>query len=223
MIKNFCALIPSYNAAKTIGRIIKRVKDRGLVIYVVDDGSADDTATIAEAEGAIVVKHKVNRGKGASLREGFKHILKKNFDAVLIMDADNQHDAEDIDHFLKKMDSTGADIIIGNRMLDTSSMPYIRVVVNRFMSYVISKITGQSIPDSQCGFRLIKKEVLQRIVLESSRYEIDSEIIIKAARDNFKIESVPVKTLYQGEASRINPFLDTLRFIALLIKIGFKK
>ena len=77
---------------------------------------------------------------------------------------------------------------------------------------------GQYVPDSQCGFRLIKRRVLERIKLESSRYEIESELIIKAARAGFKIESVPIKTVYQGESSRINPILDTLRFIRLMLR-----
>lgn len=223
MIKNPCVLIPSYNEAKTIGGIVKDLKKRGLTVYVVDDGSVDDTASIARIEGAVVVIHKKNKGKGASLREGFEHILKKDYTCVLVMDADNQHNLDDIDVFLKKMDETNADMVIGNRMLDTASMPRIRIAVNRFMSQVISKIAGQDIPDSQCGFRLIKREVLQKIRLESSNYEIESEMIVRAAREGFKIESVPAKTVYQDEKSRINPIIDTIRFIMLLIKLRFKR
>lgn len=217
-----CVLIPSYNEAMTIGQIIRGLRKREFVVYVVDDGSIDDTALIAKLEGAIVVKHKKNMGKGASLREGFNHILKKDFEAVLVMDADNQHEIDDINNFFKKMECTNADIIIGNRMLDTLSMPYTRIYTNKVMSNLISRISGQCIPDSQCGFRLIKKKVLQSVKLESSNYEIESELILKAARAGFKIESVPIKTVYEDEKSRINPVLDTFRFIRLMIKILFE-
>ncbi|MBI5143833.1 MAG: glycosyltransferase family 2 protein [Candidatus Omnitrophica bacterium] len=223
MIKNFCVLIPSYNEAKTIGGIIKELKRRGLTIYVVDDGSIDDTASIAKAEGAVVVTHEKNKGKGASLREGFLSILESDYDCVLVMDGDNQHALSDIDSFFKKMEETNADMVIGNRMLDTSSMPHTRLLVNRFMSQVISRIAAQYIPDSQCGFRLIKRSVLQKIRLESSNYEIESEMIVKAAREGFKIESVPTKTVYQDEKSRINPIVDTIRFVALLLKILLRR
>jgi glycosyltransferase involved in cell wall biosynthesis len=217
-----CVLIPSYNEAKTIGRVIKEARAQGLSVYVVDDGSSDNTAAIAESEGAVVLKNKKNMGKGASLREGFKHILKKDFDEVLVMDGDNQHEAASIPAFIKEMDRSGADIVIGNRMLNTGSMPYIRKKTNRFMSYVISKISGQDIPDTQCGYRLIKRKVLDAITLESSKFEIESELIIKASRKGFRISSVPVSAVYEDEQSKINPILDTLRFMAFIIRMGLK-
>ena len=223
MIKNLCVLIPSYNEARSIGRLVDSLRAQGLTVYVVDDGSIDDTAGIAESKGAVVVKHKVNKGKGASLREGFKHVLKKGYEAVVVMDGDGQHEVEDIGNFLRKMEETCADIVIGNRMLDTSSMPVSRVHTNRFMSGLISMIAGQEVPDSQSGFRLIKSAVLDKIKLKSSNYEIESEMIIKASREGFKIESVPIKTVYEGEESKINPVLDTLRFIAFLVKVTFSR
>ena len=223
MIKNLCILIPSDNESKTIGRIIRHLKGRGLVVYVVDDGSIDDTAKIAESEKAVVLKHRENKGKGASLIEGFRHVLKKNYDAVLVMDGDNQHDPSDINNFVEEANQTGADMVIGNRMNDTSSMPYIRTVTNKWMSGIISFLSGQRILDSQCGFRLIKKEVLEKIELESSNYEIESELILKAARGGFKIGSVPIKTVYQNEKSRINPFLDTIRFVRFMLKFLFER
>src|SRR3989338_49944 len=119
MIKNLCALVPSYNEARTIGYIVKNLVSRRIITYAIDDGSTDNSAEIAKSEGAVVLRHKANKGKGAALREGFSHILKKDFDAVLVMDGDNQHEVDDIDAFLKKIEETGADIVIGNRMLDT--------------------------------------------------------------------------------------------------------
>ena len=223
MESKICVLIPSYNEAKTIGCMVKQLRRRQMIVYVVDDGSTDGTAEKARAEGAIVVVHHKNMGKGASLIEGFKHVLKKDFDAVMVMDGDGQHSIDDIDNFLKKYKETGADIILGNRMLNTASMPYVRLHTNRFMSWLLSRIAGQDMPDTQCGFRLIKKAVLQKVKLESRRYDAESELIIKASRLGFKIESVAVRTVYQGEVSRINPVFDTLRFMVLLAKIMFRR
>lgn len=222
MKDNICVLIPSYNEAKTIGALVRGLRGKNLSIYVVDDGSSDDTAKIAEAEGAVVVKHEKNLGKGASLREGFRHIIKKGFDAVVIMDGDGQHLASDIENFIEAMNrEPQVGMIIGNRMMDVSPMPTSRKLTNRFMSGLISMIARQSVPDSQSGFRLIKREVLQKIDLESSNYEIESEMIIKASRAGFRIGSVPIKTIYDGETSKINPFIDTFRFIVFVAKAMF--
>ena len=212
-----CILIPSYNEARNIGAITKELKSRSLAVYVVDDGSVDGTADIAKGQGAVVITHDRNRGKGASLIDGFDRVLKDGFDAVLVMDGDGQHATGDVDNFFKKMAETGADIVIGNRMLDTVSMPAIRNITNRIMSRVISNMSGQKIPDTQCGFKLIKRNVLESIKFEFSNFEIESEIILKAARMGFKIESVPVKTVYLDETSKIKPIFDTIRFLSFLI------
>jgi len=217
-----CILIPSYNEARTIGAITKELKSRGLTVYVVDDGSTDNTAGIAKGQGAVVIAHDKNKGKGASLIEGFGRILKEDFDAVLIMDGDGQHTTGDVDSFFKKMAETGADIVIGNRMLDTASMPAGRLITNRIMSRIISKMCQKNIPDTQCGFKLIKRNVLESIKFEFPNFEIESEIILKAARSGFKIESIPVKTVYRDETSKIKPIFDTIRFFSFLIKMAGK-
>lgn len=220
-VKN-CVLIPSYNEARNIGAITKELKARGLTAYVVDDGSTDGTAGIAAGQGAVVITHDKNKGKGASLIEGFSRILKDGFDAVLIMDGDGQHETSDIDNFLKKMDETGADIVIGNRMMDTVSMPLTRKITNKIMSRVISKMCRQNIPDTQCGFKLIRRKVLESIKFEFSNFEIESEILVKAAKIGFRIESVPVKTVYRDEKSKIKPIFDTMRFLYFMIKMAVK-
>jgi len=222
MVK-YCVLIPSYNEAKTIGSIISDLKSRGIITYVVDDGSSDDTYQKASSAGAIVIKHDRNKGKGASLREGFGRILKEDFGAVLIMDGDNQHEVSSIPDFLREMDETGADMVIGNRMDNSAGMPLVRRLTNRFMSSLISWMSGQYVPDTQCGFRLIKKIVLELIILKSSNFEIESELIIRAAKKGFRISSVPIRAVYEDEESRINPVVDTIRFIAFVIKTSFDK
>ena len=213
-----CVIIPAYNEEMRIGHIAGEVKSNGLDCIVIDDGSADNTAVVAKEAGAIVIKQPANMGKGAALRDGFARVVKDGFDRVVVLDGDGQHMTADIDAFFKKMDETGADIVIGNRMLDTSSMPLVRDMTNRFMSWLISAISHQHVHDSQCGFRLIKRIVLENVSLDSSRFEIETELIVKAAKAGFKIESVPIQTIYEGGKSRINPVVDTWRFIVFLEK-----
>ena len=223
MSDKICVLIPSYNEARTIGGIVGKVRAQGLVVYVVDDGSSDNSAILASAAGAIVIKNEKNMGKGAALREGFEGVLKDRFDAVIVMDGDGQHEAVSIPDFVRNMREEKADMVIGNRMLDAGQMPFLRRKTNRLMSYIISKVSGCYVPDTQCGYRLITRKVLENITLDSSNYEIESELIIKAGRKGFKICSVPVKAIYQDEQSKINPVTDTLRFLAFIVRIALAR
>lgn len=224
MTSDSCILIPSYNEERAIGDIVRKLKDRNFFVYVVDDGSLDNTALKAAEAGAIVIKNATNMGKGAALRAGFDRILGENrFNSIVIMDGDDQHDIDDIEHLINKARESGADLVLGNRMQDTSRMPIIRIATNRFMSWLLSVMTGRNIPDTQCGFRLLKVELIKKITLRSSNYDIDSEIILRSARAGFKIESAPVKTVYGNEKSKINPFVDTLRFIRLLVLNTFRR
>ena len=213
-----CVVIPTYNEARTISVLVKQIRKQGLDALVIDDGSSDDSGQIARNSGALLLKNEQNQGKGASLIKGFDFTLKNNYDAVITMDGDGQHLPEEIPDFIRAAAGSDKGIIIGNRMSQRRNMPLVRVWTNKFMSWIISKITKQKIPDSQCGFRLIKKEVLARMHLVTSKYEIESEILIKASRLGFKIASVPIKSIYVGERSRINPFFDTLRFIKFIHK-----
>lgn len=218
-----CVIIPTYNESKAIGGVVGGLKKQGMDVLVVDDGSVDGTGRIAKEKGAALITSAKNRGKGASLKDGIDHILKNDYAAAIMMDGDGQHNPLDVPRFINTAEETGADVIVGNRMGDTRSMPALRRMTNGFMSRLISGFTGQSIPDSQCGFRLIKRNALEKVRIISRKYEIESEILIKAAKSRFKIISIPIKAIYQGESSKINPIIDTLRFIRMLISIAFQK
>lgn len=213
-----CIIIPTYNESKAISDILKRIRQQNLEVIVVDDGSWDNTHKIAQDSGAIVLREDNNKGKGASLIRGFDYALSRDYQAVITMDGDGQHLPEDIPYFMRLAENSDSGIFIGNRMSKVQAMPRLRILTNKFMSWLISKITKQNIPDTQCGFRLIKRAVLEKLDLETSKYETESEILIKAARLGCKIESVPIKAVYQGEKSQINPFIDSLRFAKFIIR-----
>ncbi len=219
-----CVLIPSYNVEQTIGDVVRKIKEMGLEVIVVDDGSTDDTERSASENGAIVMRHIKNLGKGASIKEGFDFMLRMtNFDTIIIMDGDGQHNPNDIQKFISRAQECDDDIIIGNRMALTKNMPFVRLATNKFMSFLLSAMCKQRIPDTQCGFRLIKREILRKIKFESNKYDLESEILIKASRMKFKIASVPIETIYRNELSRIHPVKDTIRFAGLLVKSYFNK
>lgn len=215
---NICILIPAHNEARTISRLVTQLKGKGLDVVVVDDGSADGTTQLAKDAGAAVLTNTQNQGKGFSLQRGFDYIISRNYDALITMDGDGQHAFEDIDNFLTLFREKAPDIISGNRMADHKGMPFVRLMTNRIMSGLISLVCRQRVYDSQCGYRLIRTEVLRNIQLSSSAFEIESEVLIKAAKKGYRIASVPVRTIYAGELSRINPFFDTVRFIVYIIR-----
>ena len=216
---NTIVLIPSYNEARTIGSIVSLLASAGLSVLVIDDGSADNTERQALDSGAMVIRHKTNLGKGVSVRSGLKHILDKmNYEWIVMMDGDGQHHPEDVAVLMEATRESDADIVIGNRMGQTHNMPSARYLTNKFTSWVLSKMCGQMVPDSQCGFRLMRADALRGLKLESDKYDIESEMIIQAASNGLKIVSAPVQTIYGDESSSINPVRDTIKFFQLISK-----
>lgn len=213
-----CVIIPTFNESKNIAEIVKQLRAQNLDVLVIDDGSSDQTHIIAEKHGATVIRNIKNEGKGASLIKGFSYVLSKDFHAVITMDGDGQHLVEDIPYFIRLAQYSDSSIIIGNRMHKPKNMPLTRRVTNKFMSWLISAIAKQHIPDTQCGFRLIKREVLEKIKLSSRKYEIESEVLIKGSKLGYKIEAVTIKSVYNGNKSQINPFIDTIRFIKFILR-----
>ncbi len=213
-----CVVIPGYNAAQTIGAVIQGARKQNLDVLVIDDGSTDATVSVARGCGAVVLNNCFNSGKGFSLRRGFDYAVKNNYDAVIAMDSDGQHSPEDIPNFLKALES-GADVVVGNRMFSRKKMPKLRWVVNKTMSAILSFICRQNIPDSQNGFRLLKCAAIKKFNLKADRFEIESELLVEAARTHFKIANIPVRSIYEGQKSRINPWSDTVRFLKFLFNI----
>jgi len=218
-----CVIIPTYNEADAIGNLVSEIKRLGFDVLVVDDGSSDSTKEIVRGKGVALLENSTNLGKGSSLRSGFDYAIKEGYDFVVTMDGDGQHSPPEITRFIELVEKEHAGIIVGDRMQNCIGMPWVRRLTNTIMSNLISKLAGQRIPDTQCGFRLIKIDVLKNIDLISYRFEIESEILIKAAKAGFKIISTPIKTIYQGEKSKINPFIDGLRFIRLVRNLKNEK
>lgn len=210
-------VIPAYNEGQTLKILLQELKAKGLSTLVIDDGSEDNTYAIAKGEASEVIKNDTNLGKGTALNRGIEYLLKNvDFDYIITMDADSQHSPLDIDKFLIEANK-GEYFVVGNRMDNPWGMPKIRVITNKFMSWFLSKVARQKIPDTQCGFRLIKREVFEGIIIKTNKFEIESEILIKASRSGFPIKSIPIKSIYfKGQKSKISPFVDTLRFIRFI-------
>ncbi len=216
---NICVLIPAYNEVKMIGKIVAAIKMKKLDVLVIDDGSKDGTGNIAAENGAEVIRNDRRQGKGFSLQKGFIRALEKGCHGVITMDGDGQHAVDDLDVFIPKIREFPDDVITGNRMQNPRGMPGVRLATNRFMSWLISLICRQTIPDTQCGYRYIGKDVLKGLQLTTTDFEIETEVLVQASRLGRKIISVPVQTIYQDEKSKINPWRDTIRFLFYIVKV----
>lgn len=211
-----CVVIPCFREGGRIGAVVREVLAVMPHAIVVDDGSPDNTAVEAGAAGATVIRHEVNRGKGAALDTGFRAAREKGFEFVITMDGDGQHAVNDLPGFLKAYRETGLPVLVGNRMADTRTMPRLRLMTNRLMSWLLSREMGQYVPDTQCGYRLYELAVVPELSVESKRFAAESEILMDLSHRGVRIGSVPVATIYGTETSKIHPVKDTLRFCQML-------
>ena len=211
------AIIPAYREEKHISDVIRRTREQLDHVLVVDDGSSDKTAQCARDAGAEVIVHNQNRGKGEAIKTGLRHWLDRQFIYVIILDADGQHLPEEIDRFIAAAaSSAGCSFFLGNRMKNLTGMPFIRRVVNRYMSRRISGFCGQKIPDTQCGFRMLDRQLIPELLGGANRFDYETEMLIIASRKGCRIESVPITTVYSDEVSKIQPMRDALRFFKLM-------
>ncbi len=214
---NIAAVIPAYQEEKHVGEVAKRARSQLEHVLVVDDGSSDGTAQCAQSAGVDVVVHPQNCGKGESIKTGLRYWLDRGAEYVVVLDADGQHLPEEISRFVDAAASVAdAKIFIGSRMDNTSTMPLLRRMVNRYMSSRISDVCGQRIPDTQCGFRMLHRDIIPEVLSGASRFEYETEMLIIASRKGHRIASVPITTIYSDEVSSINPVQDTLRFFKLM-------
>jgi glycosyltransferase involved in cell wall biosynthesis len=210
------AIIPAYFEEKHVADVVRRTLLQLDHVLVIDDGSADATAANARLAGAEVVVHPQNRGKGESIKTGLRHWHERGFEYVVILDGDGQHLPEEISRFIAAASSHGAKLLLGTRMNDVSRMPLLRRLVNRYMSHKISRVCGQRIPDTQCGFRMVHRQLIPDLLGGTGRFDYETEMLIVASRKGFRIESVPISTVYSDEVSSIHPVRDTLRFFKLI-------
>jgi glycosyltransferase involved in cell wall biosynthesis len=215
--RKFAVVIPAYCEEKHIGEVVLRTRAHLDHVLVVDDGSTDQTALRAREAGADVVVHPSNRGKGETIKTGLRHWFDQGCDYVIILDGDGQHRPEEIDRFVA---ATGPPLeskfLVGNRMNDVSRMPLLRRVVNRYMSGRISRVCGQHIPDTQCGFRMLHRELIPEMLGGAERFDYETEMLIFASQKGYRVDSVPISTVYSDEVSSIHPIRDTLRFFKLM-------
>lgn len=206
------AVVPCLNEERYIAQVVQGVRPLVPTVCVVDDGSRDATAAVAEQAGAVVLRHPASRGKGAALTAGWTYGRQEGFAWALSLDGDGQHVPADIPTFFRCVETSAAALVVGNRMPHAEQIPWLRRVVNRWMSRQISRRAGRSLPDSQCGLRLMNLDAWSRLPIHGSHFEIESEVLLAFIAGGWPVEFVPIQVIYKEEQSKIRPFLDTIRW-----------
>jgi len=215
------ALIPAYQAAPYLGEVLLRLQALPGTpdVLVVDDGSRDATADVARAMGVRVLSFAGNRGKGFALIAGFEALA--DYEAVVTLDADGQHPPECIPEFVRAAEG-GADVVLGVRER-TPDMPPHRRFGNRFSSSWTSALAGCRISDSQCGYRLFRREVLRDTPVTPGRYEVETEMAVRAARLGFRVVEIPVPTVYGGAATHLSIVRDVPRIVSMMLRLTLER
>jgi len=183
----------------------------------VNDGSTDGSEKIiTNLERVQVISLNRNYGKGYALQKGFDETIKEDYDLIIKLDSDKQHNPAFIPQFISKLNNF--DVVIGNRLNDTKQMPFQRILSNKITSFLLSLKTGQKITDSQCGYRAYKGKVLREVSSFALGYGAESEMIIYSVRAGYKIGFVNIPTIYGDEKSKMNPIKAIIGFIKVLFK-----
>ncbi len=211
------AVIPAHNEAPRISAVIEGAA-RHLPVLVIDDGSSDDTAAVADAAGARVIRQTPHRGKGEALKTGFRQAIAGGAAAVVTLDADGQHDPAEIPAFLATWTRTRVELVIGAR--DFHAMPPSRRLANSLGKRVLGWATGREIRDNQSGYRLISRRLMEAMLTsEEPGFGFEVEMIVECVRRGWAIEWVPIRTIYGAEDSHINPTTHVARFLTLAWRI----
>jgi len=201
-VTRVCFIIPAWNEAGAISGVVKDLKNRAhsedfdLEIVVVDDGSKDDTARRAASAGAKVIRHILNTGAGGATATGLSYAQQNGFDLAATLDADGQHNTEDVITGIKLMLKSGGDLIIGSRLINSDGMSKIKILGNKGLSIVTQLLFRVSVTDSQSGLRIYSRKALDELRWKTSGYEFCSEMIWRAKQLHLEIKEYPIQAIY---------------------------
>ena len=215
------AVVPAFNEAGSIGRIVSGLRGTVDHVLVVDDGSTDGTAAIARAAGAEVIEHGANRGKGHAIRSAIASLAGRGFTHALFLDGDMQHLPDEAPRLLGAAARTGADVVLGERQFDRAAMPASRYQANRLGSRVLSWFVGIRLQDTQCGYRVFRMAALEGLALRARGYDIETEMLVKLSRRGARLTTVPVTAVYAGQRSKLRPVRDTTKTCFLAVYYRF--
>jgi glycosyltransferase involved in cell wall biosynthesis len=195
-MKRVFAVIPAYNEEGRVTQVVRDVLKFVEEVIVVDDGSTDQTASVAEDVGAMVIRHVENCGAGAATMTGIEAARRMGADVLVTLDADEQHSPEDIPALLRPIENDQADIVFANRFGQRNRIPFIRRLFNGIGNIITFGVTGKWVADSQCGFKVFGPKALKQVDLKMSGFEFCSEIVRESAQHKWRTAQIPTKVIY---------------------------
>lgn len=212
-----CAVIPFFNENKTIREIIDRTLPFVDLIIAVNDGSTDNSCDeITQNEKVVLVSYSRNRGKGYALKTGFLESIKRAAYITITLDADLQHIPEKIPELILGLENY--DVVIGNRLKNLKKMPFNRILSSKLSSLLLSIKTKQKLLDTQSGFRAYRTNILKNILPSYTGFEAESDMLVKAAERDYKINFIPIPTIYANEKSKMKSIQAIIGFIKVLLR-----
>ena len=211
--------IPAYNEARYIGSVVLQARQYVDEVIVVEDGSTDNTARVAELAGATVIRHNQNRGYGAAVRSILAEAKKRNPDVLVLLDADSQHNPNEIPALIEPV-SEGFDLVIGSREAQKDKTPRYRRIGQKVVLHSTRLASKANISDSECGFRAFSKRAISELELKASGMAVSAETIVRAVEKNLRITEVPISNIYTMDGSTLNPIrhgIDVLSRIIVMI------
>ena len=211
--------IAAYNEARYVGSIVLQARQYVDEVIVIDDGSTDNTAGVAELAGAAVVRHAQNRGKGAAIQSILAEAKKRNPDVLVLLDADAQHDPNEIPVLIKPI-SEGFDLVIGSREAQEDKTPRYRRIGKKVIFHSSRIASKTKVYDSESGFRALSPKAINELELKANGFAVESEMITLAADKNLKITEVPISNIYTKDGSTLHPIrhgIDVLSRIIVMI------
>jgi glycosyltransferase involved in cell wall biosynthesis len=213
-----CCVIPAYQESRAIGQVVQATRRYCDPVIVVDDGSTDETGSIAAAEGALVLRHSRNLGKGAALRTGLTKASQLGCLVTITLDGDGQHNPQSIPRFVQAILENDADVIVGSRYATLAeAMPFARKLSNLMTTKALRVLYRVPVTDSQSGYRAFRRRVIRNIRVRSNGFAAETEMLIDAKRAGFRIAEVPVATSYGEEESKIRALRDIARWVKTLL------
>jgi len=217
---NFFVIIPVHNEEKYICKTIKDARKITDNLIIVDDGSSDNTFILAKKESfsnTVILRHKVNLGKGAALKTGCEAALKLGVEVMVFMDGDDQHSPDDISKIIDKLENDNLDIVFGVREMNRKA-PFYRLLGNNLLAKFAKFLSGVDVGDILCGFRAMTAETYKKINWQSSGYSVETEMIMATGRHKLKYGAVPIRTIYNDKYKGMTPvdgikiFIDLIKF-----------